>query len=303
MQSADTQWLEDFLHHLHSERRLSPHTLSNYRRDLITIMRYCDEAAVATWAALDAQHIRGWLAARHRRGIGGRSLARALSALRSFLRYLMREGYLQHNVAQGISAPKAPRKLPEPLDADEMGQLLNLPTAEGQPLTLRDAAMLELMYSSGLRLAELVSLNVEEVDLVAGSVTVTGKGNKTRVLPVGRYAREAVQRWQQARVQLAADDERALFVSQRGGRLTPRAIQQRFRQWGIKQGIDSRVHPHKLRHAFASHLLESSGDLRAVQELLGHADIATTQVYTHLDFQHLAEVYDKAHPRARKKQD
>jgi integrase/recombinase XerC len=303
MHAADTQWLDDFLHHLHNERRLSPHTLDNYRRDLRAILRYCDEVGVDGWAALDAQHVRGWLAARHRRGIGGRSLARALSALRSFIRYLMREGHVQHNVAQGITAPKAPRKLPEPLDADEMGQLLNLPVAKGQPLVLRDAAMLELMYSSGLRLAELVSLNVGEVDLAGGSVTVTGKGNKTRVLPVGRQAREAVQRWLQVRVQLAAGEERALFVSQRGGRLTPRSIQQRFRQWGIKQGIDSRVHPHKLRHAFASHLLESSGDLRAVQELLGHADIATTQVYTHLDFQHLAEVYDKAHPRARKKQD
>jgi integrase/recombinase XerC len=239
------------------------------------------------------------------RGTGGRSLARALSALRSFLKFLIREGRLQKNVAQGVQAPKAPRKLPEPLDVDEMTRLLS-PTASStkptdDPLMIRDTAMLELMYSAGLRLAEMVSLNVGEIDLADGSVSVTGKGGKTRVVPVGRYAREALVNWQRLRAGLANDGEPALFVSQRGGRLTPRAVQQRFRQRGIQQGIESRVHPHKLRHAFASHLLESSGDLRAVQELLGHADIATTQIYTHLDFQRLAEVYDKAHPRARKK--
>ncbi|HHI92804.1 MAG TPA: tyrosine recombinase XerC [Gammaproteobacteria bacterium] len=301
MQHAAQQWMDDFLLHLKTERRLSPHTFSNYQRDLQGIVAWCDSSGVADWPSLDAKHVRGWLAARHRQGIGGRSLARALSALRSFLRFLMREGRLQKNVAQGVKAPKAPRKLPEPLDVDEMTRLLSATGDADDPLIARDNAMLELMYSAGLRLAELVSLDVGQIDLADGSVEVLGKGNKTRVVPVGRYARKALQIWQKQRGGLADEDESALFVSQRGGRLTPRAVQQRFRQRGIQQGIASRVHPHKLRHAFASHLLESSGDLRAVQELLGHADISTTQVYTHLDFQRLADVYDKAHPRANHK--
>lgn len=305
MQENAQQWIDDFLFHLKTERRLSPHTLSNYRRDLMGVVAYCDSAEVVDWPALDARHVRSFLAARHRQGTGGRSLARALSALRSFLKFLIREGRLQKNVAQGVQAPKAPRKLPEPLDVDEMNRLLSptqsSSTPADDPLIIRDNAMLELMYSAGLRLAELVSLNMGEIDLADGSVSVTGKGGKARVVPVGRYAREAVVGWQRLRAGLANEGEPALFVSQRGSRLTPRAVQQRFRQRGIQQGIESRVHPHKLRHAFASHLLESSGDLRAVQELLGHADIATTQIYTHLDFQRLAEVYDKAHPRARKR--
>lgn len=292
-------YIEEFLAHLETERRLSPHTISNYRRDLKGVVEYCKSAGLSDWKSLDAQHVRSWVAKRHRQGLGGRSLARALSALRSFLQYLMRENHLKVNVAKGIQAPKSARKLPEPLDADEMARLLAV--RDDSPLAIRDLAMLELMYSSGLRLAELVSLNLGDVDLVDGSVPVTGKGNKARIVPVGRYAHDALQRWLKTRVALANQQESALFVSKLGKRITPRAVQQRFRQWGIKQGLDSRVHPHKLRHAFASHLLESSGDLRAVQELLGHADISTTQIYTHLDFQHLADVYDKAHPRARKK--
>jgi len=298
MQYAAQQWIDRFLQHLKTERRLSPHTLSNYQRDLRGIVAWCDSVEVADWTTLDAKHVRTYLAMRHRQGLGGRSLARALSALRSFLRFLMREGHLQKNVAQGVQAPKAPRKLPEPLDVDEMARLLSIAN-DADPLVVRDNAMLELMYSAGLRLAELVSLDVGQIDLADGSVEVLGKGNKTRAVPVGRYAREAIIAWQRQRAALANDDELALFVGQRGRRLTPRAVQQRFRRRGIQQGIASRVHPHKLRHAFASHLLESSGDLRAVQELLGHADISTTQIYTHLDFQRLAEVYDKAHPRAR----
>lgn len=301
MQTAEQQWIEQFLRHLETERYLSPHTLSNYRRDLRAVITFCSEHNIDSWQSLTAQHVRAWLAARHRAGLGGKSLARALSALRSFLRYWVGEEQLKNNVAQGVRAPKVSRKLPEPLDADEMQQLLTAPADNDDPLLVRDNAMLELMYSSGLRLAELVSLNVGGIDLADDSVRVTGKGGKERVVPVGRYAREALERWHVARQGLANVDEPALFVSRRGGRLSPRSVQQRFRQQGVKQGIDSRVHPHKLRHAFASHLLESSGDLRAVQELLGHADISTTQIYTHLDFQHLAEVYDKAHPRARKK--
>lgn len=295
----EKEWIEDFLNHLDTERRLSPHTISNYRRDLQSVIDYCNSVGVFDWHALDAQHVRSWVARRHRQGLGGRSLARALSALRSYLQFLVRENHLKNNVAKGIRAPKAPRKLPEPLDADEMGQLLKV--KDDDPLAVRDMAMLELMYSSGLRLAELVSLNLGDVDLNDGSVPVTGKGGKSRIVPVGRHAMSALTRWLKQRSILAKEDELALFVSKQGKRITPRAVQQRFRLWGIKQGLDSRVHPHKLRHAFASHLLESSGDLRAVQELLGHADISTTQIYTHLDFQHLAEVYDKAHPRARKK--
>ena len=305
MQENAQQWIDRFLQHLKTERRLSPHTLTNYQRDLRGVVSYCDSAEVAYWSALDAKHVRAFLAARHRQGIGGRSLARALSTLRSFLRFLIREGELKKNVAQGVQAPKAPRKLPEPLDVDEMTQLLSAAGgtdgSADDPLIVRDNAMLELMYSAGLRLAELVSLDLGQIDLSDGSVEVLGKGNKTRVVPVGRYAREAIVAWQRQRAGLANEGELALFVGKRGGRITPRAVQQRFRQRGIQQGIASRVHPHKLRHAFASHLLESSGDLRAVQELLGHADISTTQIYTHLDFQHLSEVYDKAHPRARKK--
>lgn len=294
----DLDWIEDFLSHLKNERRLSTHTISNYRRDLQGLIDYCDSVALPDWQSLDAQHVRSWVARRHRQGIGGRSLSRGLSALRSFLQYLVRENHLKNNVAKGVQAPKAPRKLPEPLDTDEMGRLLTV--SDDDPLTMRDLAMLELMYSSGLRLSELVSLNLGDVDLSDGSVPVTGKGGKTRIVPVGRHAASALRNWLKQRNSLAKAGEVALFVSKQGKRITPRAVQQRFQQWGIKQGLDSRVHPHKLRHAFASHLLESSGDLRAVQELLGHADISTTQIYTHLDFQHLAEVYDKAHPRARK---
>ena len=292
-------WIEDFLTHLKTERRLSPHTITNYRRDLSSVVAYCKQVGLTDWKSLDAQHVRSWVAKQYRQGLSGRSLARALSALRSFLQYLVRENHLAGNVAKGIQAPKSPRKLPEPLDTDEMGRLLTV--SDDDPLTVRDMAMLELMYSSGLRLAELVSLNLGDVDLAEGSTTVTGKGAKTRIVPVGRHAIKALQSWLKLRSSLAKEDETALFVSKQGKRITPRSVQARFRQWGIKQGLDSRVHPHKLRHAFASHLLESSGDLRAVQELLGHADISTTQIYTHLDFQHLAEVYDKAHPRARKK--
>lgn len=296
---VEQDWIEDFLSHLKTERRLSPLTIANYHRDLQGVVEYCDQAGLSSWKSLDAQHVRSWVAKQFRQGLSGRSLSRGLSALRSFLQYLVRENYLSGNVAKGIQAPKSPRKLPEPLDTDEMGRLLTV--SDDDPLAIRDMAMLELMYSSGLRLAELVSLNLGDVDLAEGSTTVTGKGAKTRILPVGRHAIKALKRWLKQRVGLAKQDELALFVSKQGKRITPRSVQERFRQWGIKQGLDSRVHPHKLRHAFASHLLESSGDLRAVQELLGHADISTTQIYTHLDFQHLAEVYDKAHPRARKK--
>lgn len=301
MEDVERGKIERFLDYLQSERRCSPHTVSNYRRDLGALLDYCEKHGTESWADVDVHQVRGFVAARHRQGHNGRSLARELSALRSFFRYLRRKGELTIDPAVGVSAPKSPRKLPEPLDTDQMGALLEVKGDD--PLTVRDAAIMELLYSSGLRLAELVSLDVDTVRLSDGVVRVTGKGGKTREVPVGRYAREALARWQNVRGALAAEGERGLFVGQQGRRLSPRAIQSRLHQWGIKQGLDARVHPHKLRHAFASHLLESSGDLRAVQEMLGHADISTTQVYTHLDFQHLAEVYDKAHPRARKKRE
>jgi integrase/recombinase XerC len=297
-------WLQRYLDHLRHERRLSPHTISNYQRDLHCLHEYCEASGLTDWRHIDSHQLRAFVAKRHRNGLNGRSLQRALSAMRRFFDFLMREGVVKANPVRGISAPKAQKKLPNAMDVDQVSRLLQPDGATvkaDDPLVLRDLAMLELMYSSGLRLAELLSLNMGDIDLRDHTVPVTGKGAKTRIVPVGSQAIAALQRWLKERPQLAAQDERALFVSRRGGRLSARAVQQRFYQWGIKQGLDSRLHPHRLRHSFASHILESSGDLRAVQELLGHADISTTQIYTHLDFQHLARVYDKAHPRARKK--
>jgi len=241
--------------------------------------------------------MRAYVAARHRKGLGGRSLQRELSAVRSFFNYLRREAEVKTNPVVGVRAPKTARKLPTPLDVDEMGQLLNV--NHDSPLAIRDWAMMELMYSAGLRLAELVSLNVDSIDLADNSVPVSGKGSKTRIVPIGRFAKESLKQWLKERNHMTNPGETALFISSRGTRISARAVQQRMKQWGISQGIDSPVHPHRLRHSFASHLLESSGDLRAVQELLGHADISTTQIYTHIDFQHLAKVYDAAHPRAK----
>ncbi len=298
-QGSLTQWVESFLQHLHNERRLSPHTLANYQRDLVAFAAYCFTRDVSDWRSIDEHRLRAYSALRHREGLSGRSLQRNLSAIRSFFNYLLREGVLRHNPGQGIRAPKSPRKLPRTLDVDQVGRLLAV--EQRDPLAHRDRAMMELVYSSGLRLAELVSLNLNDVDLADGTVRVTGKGAKTRVVPVGRYAGTALKDWLAVRAELTGPDQPALFVNRNGRRLGARSVQLRLRGWALKQGMDVNVHPHMLRHCFASHLLESSGDLRAVQELLGHADIATTQVYTHLDFQHLAKVYDQAHPRAKKR--
>jgi integrase/recombinase XerC len=292
-------WIERFLAHLRHERRLSPHTLSNYGRDLARFVAFADERGLSDWSGVDAGALRDFAAARHRRGLGGRSIQRELSALRSFYAFLMREGEVRANPALDVRAPRSPRRLPTTLGVDEVARMLERVAED--PLELRDLAVLELMYSSGLRLAETVGLDLDRLDLRAGTVTVTGKGSKTRQLPVGRLAREALERWLPLRASLAGPRETALFVGRRGGRLSARALQERVRRWALRAGLPRHVHPHMLRHSFASHLLESSGDLRAVQELLGHADISTTQVYTHLDFQHLAEVYDRAHPRARKR--
>lgn len=292
----DADWIPRFVRHLAEERRLSVLTCTAYARDLRLLADYCRAHGVLSWSRFDAAHARAFAAWRHRRGAGARSVQRTLSAVRSFFRYLLREGVVGRNPAQGVSAPRAPRRLPGVLDVDRVAGLLEFQAEDA--LAIRDRAIMELMYSCGLRLAEAVALNLQEIDLRAGLVEVTGKGRRKRIVPVGSCAAGAVQRWLPVRTALARADERALFVGRRGVRLSARSVQMRVRRWSELRGVEPSVHPHMLRHSFASHLLESSGDLRAVQELLGHADISTTQIYTHLDFQHLAQVYDQAHPRA-----
>jgi integrase/recombinase XerC len=292
-------WIDAFIRHLELERRLSPLTCKHYRRDLDALLAWCEQQDIERWDNLDSEHIRSYTGAAYRRGLSARSLQRRLSASRTFFRYLLREKHVSRNPVDAVAAPKGKKRLPGNLDADRMARLLEIP-GEG-PLVDRDRAILELLYSSGLRLAELVDLNLGDIDLADATVRVTGKGNKDRIVPVGKKARQAIRRWHKSRAQLADADEQALFVSQRGSRLSPRSVQARVTHWAKKQGIDSNVYPHLFRHSFATHVLESSHDLRGVQELLGHANISTTQVYTHLDFQHLASIYDKTHPRARRK--
>lgn len=289
--------IEAFLRYLEVERRMSPHTLGNYRRDLLALAAWMDGEGHADWARLPQEALRRFVAAEHRRGLSGRSLQRRLSAVRSFYRHLNRRSLSELNPAAGLRAPKAPRKLPEVLDPDETARLVEVPT-EGA-LGRRDRALLELFYSSGLRLSELCGLRWGALDLAEALVRVDGKGGKTRLVPVGRHAREALAAWREE--SRPAGMESPVFPGRSGGPITPRAVQLRLKRLAQRQGVWKNVYPHLLRHSFASHLLESSGDLRGVQELLGHADIATTQVYTHLDFQHLARVYDAAHPRARRK--
>jgi len=248
---------------------------------------------------MDVHTVRKLVARLHRQGLKGNSIARLLSSLRSLFNYLLREGEARLNPAEGVPAPKSTRSLPKALDVDQVNHLLNFD--DNTPLGSRDRAMFELLYSSGLRLSELVGLDVNDIDYRDSLVRVTGKGSKQRVVPVGRMAIHASQAWLRHREAMADVGETALFVNRHGKRLSARSVQQRLDRCGLRQGLNSRVHPHRLRHSFASHMLESSGDLRAVQELLGHADISTTQIYTHLDFQHLAKVYDAAHPRARRK--
>lgn len=292
-------WLQRFLNHIEHERGLSPKTVSAYERDLETFVLFCAGDEVTDPQGVNEHLVRALVARRHRQGLDGRSLQRLLSAIRSFYRYLLREGAAGQNPAIGVKAPKAGRKLPATLDPDMLNELLSFPTKT--PIALRDKAMLELFYSSGLRLSEVAELTWDQLDLGSGMVTVRGKGNRQRMVPVGRPAREALLAWRTRRAGLADFNEPHVFVSLQGKPLAVRSIQDRISHWARHQGLPQHVHPHLLRHSFASHMLESSGDLRAVQELLGHADISTTQIYTHLDFQHLAEVYDKAHPRARKK--
>jgi integrase/recombinase XerC len=290
--------LTDFIRHLASEKRHSPRTCESYQRDLLRLAGWLSQSGLTAWRRVSNHDLRRYVATLSREGLSGRSIARHLSATRRFYQFLLREKLASDNPALDIRAPKSGRRLPRVADVDQLNHLL-----DGQPddpLEVRDLCMFELMYSSGLRLAELASLDLDTVDLRGGEVRVLGKGGKERLLPVGRKAIAAIQQWQRHRVALANEGETALFVSQRGERLSHRSIQARLSRWGISRGADQKLHPHLLRHSFASHMLESSGDLRAVQELLGHADIATTQVYTHLDFQHLARVYDQSHPRARR---
>jgi len=290
--------LEEYLVYLGSERRLAVLTVDNYRRDIRALLKL---VAGTPLEQLQIQHMRRFVAQLHSRGLGGKSLARMISAWRGFFRFLVLRHRYAANPCVGLKAPKSARLLPQALSPDQACQLMNVPLDSG--LSIRDKAMLELFYSSGLRLAELVGLDYhpDSFDLDSGMVRITGKGGKTREVPIGSHACAAIRAWLPQREALLRDGEYALFIGRQGRRLTPRAVQYRLEQWALKLNIDSRIHPHSLRHSFASHMLQSSGDLRAVQELLGHANISTTQVYTHLDFQHLSQVYDAAHPRARKK--
>jgi integrase/recombinase XerC len=304
------EWLKRFRRYVTTERRLSPNTDKNYAIDLGAFIGHCDKQGVEEWRKVDSQHVRLFAARSHAGGLAPRSIQRRLSAVRSFFEFLMRETlnarnrdgaespHVLTNPALEIRAPKARRAIPVTLDPDQMARLLELPP--GDALTARDRAMMELLYSSGLRLAELVGLNLTDL-LADDTVHVIGKGSKARIVPVGSKAREALAAWKVARASVAKPNELALFVGKSGRRLGPWGVQARVAQWARHQGLTQHVHPHLFRHSFATHLLESSGELRGVQELLGHADIATTQIYTHLDFQHLARTYEAAHPRARRK--
>jgi integrase/recombinase XerC len=289
------QTIKTFISHLRIERRLSANTTESYERDLSSLVEWMPSAGFDDWQSLNAEALRSFMASEHRRGLGAKSLQRRLSACRSLFQWQLKHGELKANPAQGIRAPKAARKLPQVLDPDEMARLVEVPT--DTELGKRDRAMLELFYSSGLRLSELCSLHWRDLDLTDGLVRVLGKGSKIRIVPVGKFAREALENW---RTESSGKLDTPVFPG-RNGSITPRAIQLRIKQLANSQGIWKRVYPHLMRHSFASHVLESSGDLRGVQELLGHADIATTQIYTHLNYQHLAKVYDDAHPRARRK--
>ncbi len=299
--------VDRFLEFLKFEKQNSPHTLSAYCRDLNRIRQQAELHSIECWSDISEKNLRQWMAAWYQEGLGSRSLQRILSSVRSFYRYLQSRDLVEHNPAQLLSAPKSARKLPETLDADQLHSLLEKADVDpSDPLQMRDLAVLELFYSSGLRLSELVSLNLDSFSDDYRLVRVMGKGSKERELPVGTKARDVLQKWLALRQlmlrQLTVNgDEQAVFLSKKGQRISARQIQNRVKKFARNAGMPVGVHPHMLRHSFASHLLESSGDLRSVQELLGHSDISTTQIYTHLDFQHLADVYDKAHPRARRK--
>ena len=299
MNQNEHDWIGKFIQHLEFERRLSKLTCKHYQRDLQALAKYCDQCILSHWKNLDNNHVRSFATSCYRRGLSSHSIQRNLSAARTFYRYLIREKHVKKNPIDAIRAPKSSKHLPETLDVDRMMKLLEIPG--DKPIVVRDRAILELLYSSGLRLAELIGLDLGDIDLADQTVHVTGKGKKDRIVPVGRHALHAVSEWLKVRGRFESSGKGALFVSNQGNRLSARSVQSRVSYWGRRQGMDMRVYPHLFRHSFATHLLESSHDLRGVQELLGHVNISTTQVYTHLDFQHLAQIYDKTHPRARRK--
>jgi len=296
-----TQTLEEakqrYSLYLRTERQASPQTHDNYCRDIVKLQKYFNENV--TIAAVNSVDVRQCMALLHQQSLSPRSLQRWLSAIRSLFDFCLRQGWLRSNPCEGIRPPKGKKALPKTLDVDEVFQLLN--NKKESFLSVRDQAIAELLYSSGLRLSELVNLDCSHVGFSDGMITVIGKGNKMRILPVGRVAIIALEKWLELRKQFVKPEEEAVFISKQGRRLGQRSVQQRLKQLGVSQHLDQPLYPHMLRHSFASHMLEASGDLRAVQELLGHANITTTQIYTHLDFQHLAKVYDQAHPRAQKK--
>ena len=297
--SFDQIWLRKFLVHLTNERNLATNTVKNYSRDIEELGRYCKSIHLQTWEDLRPHHLREYLAKCQSRGLSGRSQQRKLSAIRSFYKFLNREGVTQSSPAIHVMSQKNTMKLPALLDADQMSKILDVKSKKWS--TVRDKAMIELLYSSGLRLAELVGVNLCDVFWEESNIKVRGKGSKERIVPVGSKAMYALQEWKKVRTNRCGKDQTALFLSNRGKRISPRNVQARLKFWQINQQIPGKLHPHMLRHSFASHLLESSGDLRSVQELLGHSDISSTQIYTHLNFQHLAEAYDQAHPRASRK--
>ncbi len=291
--------VEAYLSELSEQRRQSPHTVSNYRRDLVRLLGLAGDIPLGQ---LQVHHIRRYIAQLHGQGLSGRTLARLLSAWRGFFKWLGRGDVVRANPCEGVRSPRSPKHLPNALSVDEAARLLESDDESDPVLAARDTAMFELFYSSGLRLAELAALDCSALDsaLNEGEIRVLGKRSKARIVPVGGKAREALVAWSAVRDSLAGEAEPALFVGQRGGRISHRMIQLRLARRAVQLGLPRHVHPHMLRHSFASHVLQSSGDLRAVQEMLGHASIASTQVYTHLDFQHLAKVYDSAHPRAKR---
>jgi len=292
------KWIDRFLSHLETERRLSEHSVQAYRRDLRRLATWCESRDIDGWPRFNVDDARTHAASLHQSGLSGRSIHRALSAGRTFFTWLRRENHVDQDPFVGISAPKSKKKLPATLSIEDVEQLVELPAEDA--LAIRDCAMFELIYSSGLRLSELVAVDIDDIDRQDHVLRVHGKGNKTRLVPIGSKAMVAIEAWIVARGAQSPDTEKALFTGRHGSRLGARSVQQRLQRWSTLRALPQDVHPHMLRHSFASHLLQSSGDLRAVQELLGHANIATTQIYTHLDYQHLAKVYDSAHPRARR---
>ena len=291
--------IEEYLNHLASQRGLSPITIKNYQRNLAEFVTLVTDTQLTDWRDLESDHVRLMVKQLNQKGIKARSIATKLSALRSFLEYLVQNEVLTFNPAKGIAAPKLDKPLPKNISVDEVFQLLDI--NEDDPLSLRDQAMMELMYSSGLRLSELVGINLKDIKLREKELIVLGKGSKQRLLPITKRAVDTIKAWLKIRPEFCESGETALFTSKLKKRISVRSVQARMEKWGLQQNLPSHLNPHKLRHSFATHMLESSGNLRAVQTLLGHADLSTTQVYTHLDFQHLAEVYDKAHPRSKRK--